>query len=158
MAKPDRICLRRFVGYPTEHIGRYGDGDQFIGFAGLVWPKDPSGPLDRRFYVGVHYFDRLGFHRRTDAEFALGLMEGEAAYSRGKNLYRPATDRMIATVTALDRMQFCDINVRPFEVEIDGCVFGLLYDSDPDDGSERIVLVPGSAEFYPPWDGHNMSC
>ncbi|GAA5511234.1 hypothetical protein Rcae01_06750 [Novipirellula caenicola] len=53
-------------------------------------------------------------------------------------------------LSQLDDVQFCDISVRPFQIQIDGVNFGLVADDD----HGCVHLQPGSQiTFMEPWDG-----
>jgi hypothetical protein len=46
-----------------------------------------------------------------------------------------------------------DIAIRPFWLEVDGVVFGLVVCSDPE-RHEWVMLYPDDLCFCAPWDGH----
>jgi len=53
-------------------------------------------------------------------------------------------------MAGLGETEFCNIEIKPFQVEIDGFIFGLV----PDEASKIIELQPSSTiAFEEPWDG-----
>src|SRR3954469_6718157 len=68
-----------------------------------------------------------------------------------------ASARPDEMVAALGPVEYADIEIELFRVEIDGGVFGLVDVSRPQDGpafAERVLLVPTGLLFRPPWDGN----
>jgi hypothetical protein len=67
-------------------------------------------------------------------------------------------------VAALGKIELCDIRVKPFQAEIDGYLFGLVYEcedaedpDDPDAKEEHVMLQPNDVMFHPPWDSGEYS-
>jgi hypothetical protein len=59
-------------------------------------------------------------------------------------------------VASLGEVEYADIEIELFQVEIDGGTFGLVDVSEPEQGpefAERVLMTPGSLLFHPPWDG-----
>jgi hypothetical protein len=59
-------------------------------------------------------------------------------------------------VAALGAVEYADIEICLFRVEIDGQVFGLVDVSRPEEGpafAERVAMEPGNLLFRAPWDG-----
>jgi formate hydrogenlyase regulatory protein HycA len=59
-------------------------------------------------------------------------------------------------VAALGEVEYADIEIELFQVEIDGGIFGLVDVSQPEAGpefAERVQLWPTGLLFHPPWDG-----
>ena len=53
-------------------------------------------------------------------------------------------------VSKLNEIEYCNIEVKLFEIEIDGFKFGLI----PNEESKMIELQPSSTiSFSEPWDG-----
>jgi hypothetical protein len=54
-------------------------------------------------------------------------------------------------------LTFCDLAIRPFRVDFDDVVFGLIdeSDDDPDEGhgGPWAELYPQQLGFHEPWDG-----
>ena len=59
--------------------------------------------------------------------------------------------------TGLGPIDWADIKIKLFRVEIDGTTFGMVDVSEPDEGPEwadRVSMVPGDLLFTAPWDGN----
>ena len=98
----------------------------------------------------LHKFDGWGQHIGTDHWFAGVERPWGDAVER-------ANARLDEMVAALGEVEPADIEICLFQVEIDGCVFGLVYVSHPEEGPEfadRVAMVPGDLLFHAPWDGN----
>src|SRR5581483_2403650 len=142
-ALPKKIKIRRERGYHTHYVGKCKDGTQFMAF--VVATKPATGRRTPRWYAVVHHFDSNGKHLATESKF-LGCKEF------AKDLSNP--DVKLATLLRnLGPRIYGDISVRLFKVRIDGETFGLVDESIPIKGYQRIDLVPHGLAFFPPWDG-----
>lgn len=59
-------------------------------------------------------------------------------------------------VAELGEVEYADIGIRLFEIGIDGCTFGLVDVSQPEEGpkfADRVAMLPGDLLFHAPWDG-----
>ena len=167
MAEPDKLLIphENFEGGRFTHVGRYGGGNQFMGYLTYADPKfyhteevTPSGDLLFREHTNcfavLHRFDTAGLHLGTDVERVGGTEEsGERDWAK--------LEEMIA---GLGRVKFCDIRVRPFRVEFGKVVHGLIHEcvdaEDPGDPSathEYVMLEPNDIMFHPPWDSGEYS-
>jgi hypothetical protein len=149
MGVPQTIKIRREAGYHTDRIGKYGDGNQFMGFvtAALPTPLPKDWQAHKRWYAVLHTFDKKGKHLRTDAWFAGTTASGEREAVAGAEA---KLDQMIA---ALGKVRHGNVKVGLFREEIDGHTFGLVDASEPGEGYESIHLIPNDLAFFAPWDG-----
>ena len=74
------------------------------------------------------------------------------AESRGEFLER-AAGYLAELLDELPAKRRCDVFIERFEVRIHGRVFGLVDDSEPSEGYERITLWPNDLAFFPPYGG-----
>lgn len=147
MAVPGKIRICREADYVTHHLGIFRGCRQFMGFvtATLPSPSPTDWEVHKRWYAVLHRFDPLGDHLGTDAWFAGTSADGEdEAIDRA---------RLSEMIESLGRIMYCDIDVKLFQVEVDGQIFGLVDGSDPEEGIERVLLLPNDLAFFAPWDG-----
>lgn len=146
-ALPGKIRIKRVENHHAHHIGRGSDGTQFMAFiVALPLGEQPEHRCVRsRWYAILHRFDPEGRHLGTETTF-LGTKE----FAHELNGAETRLKRMIRT---LGTVKYCDVEVAPFSVRIDGHTFGLVDASTPEGGYERIDLLPNGLAFFPPWDG-----
>jgi formate hydrogenlyase regulatory protein HycA len=165
MAGPDKLRIPQGEGR-FEDIGRFPDGTQFYGcvtgaFPGGVKYPPPTDEWMRkkRWLAVVHLFDAEGNHLRTDCR--LGGMDGEGREAAGENAYQKLQLLLGELVETKGDPEFQDIWVRPFRVEVEGVVFGLMYEPDedcPEDPNAGCVMLePQDVMFHPPWDSGEYS-
>jgi len=147
VALPDMIPIAYEPDYHTGTIGRYVGGQFFASIHGAHPPG--ADPLDRgslRWYVVLHLFDPDGRHRSSDIWYAGagGVFAGAIAEAGEARLRR--------LLDSLADQEYGDIAIRPFQVEHDGVVFGLIDESDEERG-DWAELHPNRLGFGPPWDG-----
>ena len=124
MPVPERIPVRREAGYHTDQIGRYGNGNQYIGFVFFL-------EREQRSLVSVlHLFDAKGAHLASEG------WEGDPERALEEAIAKLANARP------------GDVSIRPFSVELLGTEFGLVQDGD-----ESVEYRPYGLAFFPPWDG-----
>jgi hypothetical protein len=158
MAIPEVIRVSRDGGNYSSCMGSYSldvDDNQFWGRVVACFSKPPEPrPADwcpeKRWYAVLHKFDGWGRHIGTDHWFAgVDRPWGDAP--------ERASARLDEMVAVLGEIEHSDIEVRLFRVEIDGCVFGLVDVSQPEEGPEftdRVAIVPGDLLFHAPWNGN----
>lgn len=167
MAEPDTLLIpyEDFEFGRFTHVGRYGDGNQFMGYVTYAFPKSyhteevtPDGQLLFREHTNcfavLHRFDPAGRHVRTDVERVEGNRDSDQRdWAK--------LDEMIA---GLGQVEFCDIRVKPFRVEFGKVVHGLVYEcwdaedpNDPGATCEYVMLEPNDIIFHPPWDSGKYS-
>lgn len=147
MALPDTIPIVYGPDYRTDTIGRYEGGQFFASIHGAHPPG--TDPLDRastRWYVVLHLFDEDGWHQSSDI-WCAGIRE----YFRGA-VAEAGNARLHRLLDGLTGRKYGDIAIRPFKVEYDGIVFGLIDESDEERG-DWAELYPDRLGFHPPWDG-----
>jgi formate hydrogenlyase regulatory protein HycA len=146
---PQSIKIAREEGYHTDCIGKYGDGNQFMGFvtAAMPEPLPEDWETHKRWYAVLHTFDKEGKHLNTEAWFAGTTASGEReAVARAQ----AKLDQMIA---ALGKVKYGSVKVGLFQVQIDGHTFGLVDASEPEEDYVSIHLLPNDLAFFEPWDG-----
>jgi hypothetical protein len=153
VAIPELIPIRHEPDYRTSTIGRYDGGQFFAWITGAFPPGTKIGPdwgEHKRWYAVIHRFDRDGHHTGSDV-FCPGTGTTIA--------YSDAIDAKLAEwLDALPGRKYCDIAVRPFQLTVDGIVFGLVPECHGDypEGEEEddwAEFYPGRLGFYPPWNG-----
>jgi formate hydrogenlyase regulatory protein HycA len=111
----------------------------------------------KAWYGVLHRFDAEGNHIGSEARLGAPDSEGwdeacaKASHELGQLL------REIAQAEPV----LCDVWVKPFSVEIDGVLYGLIYGSQywDDEGAEHewVMLQPNDIMFHPPWDSGDYS-
>ncbi|MCE9554123.1 MAG: hypothetical protein K8T91_12210 [Planctomycetes bacterium] len=150
-------------------IGRYSDGNQYMAFVTGAFPADwwsGSRPADylrlfwaehKRWYAVLHRFDAAGKHLGTEVRSGGTTADGES------QAIERAAEELEGLLAMLGPREPCDIAIRPFEVEVDGYMFGLIYecvDAEGPDSSathEYVMLQPNDVMFHPPWDSGEYS-
>src|SRR5215467_11251508 len=74
---PDKVKIKREEHYHTHHIGKFGDGYQFMAFVVGVTPQIDDRKRKIRWYAVLHRFDGDGNHLGTEASFL-----GTAAFAK----------------------------------------------------------------------------
>ena len=135
-AGPEKVHLIP-DGDRIVNVGRLADGRLYFVEGQLDW----SGGATKDF-VCTFLFDADGHLVGQTIE----LIGVRGSYPSG------AVDAAMRNhLAALGAHSIADIWVRPFSVESDGTVFGLV-PRQTDDGEWRITFMPGNTlEFYPPW-------
>ena len=150
MAIPELIPIVHEPDYRTSTIGRYDGGQFFAWITGAFPPGTKIGPDwgdHKRWYAVIHRFDRDGTHIGSDAFCpGTGTNPGYSAAIKAK---------LAEWLDALPGRKYCDIAIRPFQIEVDGIVFGLVPDRPTKDGGEPkgAEFYPGMLGFHEPWDG-----
>ncbi|GAA4841709.1 hypothetical protein [Algivirga pacifica] len=145
MKFPKKIPIERLEDYHTHYIGTYEDGKQFWGYETFVITKRDISPYEnwqqyRREYAVLYLFDSEGNFQEVKHEFA-GTTDA---------LKFDTDIKIEQLVSSLKGVEYHDIEIKPFEVEINGYKFGLI----PNHESEMIELQPSSTiAFSEPWDG-----
>jgi formate hydrogenlyase regulatory protein HycA len=153
MAVPDVILIRYKPDHRTDTIGRYADG-QFL--ASITWafregvglPRD--WPRHKRLYAVLHRFDRDGHHMDADIWFAGTWAEKQHPPDQDPVVAR-AESKTAELLGSLPAIEYGNIAIRPFRLEVDGVVFGLVVGGDGE--YEWATLEPDDLFFSVPWDG-----
>ena len=154
MAVPEVIPIRYEPDYRTDAIGRYAHG-QFL--ASITWafregvglPRD--WPRHKRLYAVLHRFDRDGHHLDSNIWFA-GTWAEKQQHPPGEDpVLARAESKMAELLGSLPEIDYGEIAIRPFRLEVDGVVFGLVVGGDEE--HEWATLEPDDLLFTVPWDG-----
>lgn len=141
---PKTLPINREEEYHTHFIGKTKDGTQFFGYQTFVFPNGipkEDSEKSRKEYVVLHLFDKKGNHLKTDHWYAGTTDQTSDELTQNK------LEEMVAE---LGGVKYQDIAVKPFQIEIDGIVFGLI----PDENTKSIELQPSSTiAFSAPWNG-----
>jgi hypothetical protein len=145
---PEKLPIERTEDYHTHYLGLYSGNRLFWGYETFFFPSRTVGREDwqnyRRDYVILHLFDRQGNHLETRSEFLGTAAESDAQAS---------SEKLEQWVNDLGEVQYADIEVKLFQVYIDGVVFGLVPNTEDED-NPSIELAPSSTiAFFEPWDG-----
>jgi hypothetical protein len=146
---PSKIPIERIEEYHTHYLGKLTNGNLFWGYSTFITTKTfleiqeiEGNWEDYRFeYAILHIFDSIGNHLQT--KHHLGGTVKQIDY---KTLFK----KLESMISELGNFEFQDIEVCPFQVEIDNVIFGLV----PNESYGVIELQPNSSlAFGPPWDG-----
>jgi hypothetical protein len=158
MTVPEIIPIARAPNYRTDMIGRYAHG---IFLASITWafregvgiPED--WPEHKRLYTVLHRFDRDGHHLNSDIWFA-GTWAEKQQYPPDKDpVLARAKLKMAELLGSLPELEYGDIAIRPFRLNVDGVIFGLIVHGEHEDEDDwaRVQLLPDGLVFHEPWDG-----
>ena len=164
MAAPDTLLipLEDFDYGRFTHVGRYGSGNQFMGYITYADPKYyhteetmPDGQIIWREHTNcfavLHRFDATGRHLGTDIERVEGTRDSDTR----------DWARLEEMIAELGEAEFGEIRVRPFQVEVGKVVHGLIYECErwEEDGEDHewVMLEPNDIMFHPPWDSGEYS-
>lgn len=143
MPIPEIIPIAWMEDLHTEFIGHCADGTQFFLNEVFVFrePKSKNWQDSRHEYLVLYLFDSDGNYLKHESWYA-----GTTA-TLDEEILEAKRDEMLAE---LGEINFCNIAVRPFSVQIDGITFGLIDDKE----KEMVTLQPSSQiSFMAPWDG-----
>ncbi len=136
-AAPEKIRLIP-DDWHIQHVGRLVDGRLFW----VAGQLDPAGGATKDF-VCTFIFDKDG----RLIEHAIELIGVRGSYPKGS--VAMALHRHLA---ALGDPSAIDIWVRPFNVESNGTVFGLI-PRQTGGGEWRVEFMPGNTlSFFAPWE------
>jgi formate hydrogenlyase regulatory protein HycA len=158
MAIPELIRVSRTGGNYSSCIGFYDldtNDNEFWGRVVAAFTPTPKTPGEdwrphKRWYAVLHKFDGTGRHIETEHWFAGTTGDGE------KEVVARASAKLDEMLAALGPVEYADIQIRLFEVKIDGVRFGLMDVSEPEAGPEfadRVAMEQGNLLFHAPWDG-----
>jgi formate hydrogenlyase regulatory protein HycA len=172
MAEPDRLRIpyEDFQCARFDLVGSYGNGNQYMAFLTGAFPVDwhigkysseyirTRWDEHKQWYAVLHRFDADGNHLGTEARSGGTTADGE------REAIKRADKELTRMLNSLGSRETCDVWVRPFGVEIDGYLFGLIYNcvdaEDPDDPGatvEYVMLEPNGIMFHAPWDSGEYS-
>ncbi|PSR54362.1 hypothetical protein AHMF7605_12995 [Adhaeribacter arboris] len=141
---PELIPITREEDYYTHYLGETENGILFFGYDTFVFPNGFSSGNwedERLEYALVYLFDKKGNPIETKYKYA----------GKTSEIQPGKTNQLLEELIAeLGKLEFKDIEVKPFKTEIDGIDFGLI----PNDEIQMIELQPSSTiAFSEPWDG-----
>lgn len=145
MKFPEKIPVERMEDYHTHHIGKYEYENQFWGYETFVFTERPIPDGEdwekyRREYAVLYLFDKEGNFKEAKYEFA----------GTSDSIKFDIEEKIEELVSQLGKIEYCNIEVKPFEIKIDGFKFGLI----PNEESEMIEFQPSNTiAFGEPWDG-----
>jgi formate hydrogenlyase regulatory protein HycA len=172
VAEPERLLIpfEDFEYARFNLIGRYAGNNQFMAFVTGAFPADwwsgdrPPEYLrnrwaeHKRWYAVLHRFGPDGTHLGTEV-----WNGGTTADGQGEAIER-AGKKLNELLESLGPREPCDIRVKPFGVDVDGYLFGLVYQlnnyedpANPDGTHECVMLEPNDIMFHPPWDSGDYS-
>ena len=141
MSKPNLVAIEH-DDYHASHVGRTADGTQFF----LTTPFVPAiGGRAGREFVALYIFDAQGRFR----EARIDDLGTRVEYSEER-----ARFTVESRLGELGKVEYCRIEVQPFEVERFGAVFGLVARPSEGEIDEWWVEVqPGNyMAFHEPFD------
>jgi formate hydrogenlyase regulatory protein HycA len=146
MTFPEKIPIERMDDYQTEYMGQMADGRLFWVYTTFLYTipykeivkRGEDWKAYRREYCILFLFDKNG-------DLMSSQFQSEPL-SRASYL----DTYLKEWVAALGPVEYMDIEVKLFQVMIDGHVFGLV----PNEEGKCIELQPSNTiAFYEPWDG-----
>jgi len=150
MAVPGIIPIAYEPHGRTEAIGLYTEG-QFLGSVTYAFPKgfrpDDGWEEQKRLYSVLHTFDAEGGYRDSEIWCAGTWAEQQ----RDASVLARARAHLATRLRSLPRRTYTDIAIRPFELVVDGVLFGLV--TGEEDGEGWAELYPDRLGFGAPWDG-----
>ena len=141
----------------AKYIGLTAEGRQFF-LSNLFEPAYEENP--GKEFVALFLFDSDGslVEDRID-DFGTRAEMGLSPVLPGNKIESNVIeDTLQKRLAEMGDVQFCDIEIKPFEIERFGQAFGFIPQApeDPNDEDDHwcIELHPGNfMAFYPPWDG-----
>jgi hypothetical protein len=163
MAVPEIIPIAHEPDYRTSTIGHYAHG-QFLASITWAFREDafipgvglpPDWPEHKRLYAVLHRFDPDGHYVDSDVWFAGTWAEASRHLPGDNPVVARAEAKMTELLDGLPGFEYGDIAIRPFELNVDGVVFGLVVGGAHEDGKnwEWATLWPDDLMFHEPWDG-----
>jgi formate hydrogenlyase regulatory protein HycA len=154
MAVPEVIPISYEPHGRAEAIGRYADG-QFLGTVTYAFPRgyrpDDGWENEKRLFAVLHTFDAEGRHRDSEIWCAGTWAEQLRAPDGEASILQRARVHLAKLLRSLPRRSYTDIAIRPFQLTVDGVLFGLVTGQDEEGGWAE--LYPDRLFFSPPWDG-----
>jgi hypothetical protein len=150
---PDVIPIKYEPDYRTGRIGRYTGGQFFADITGAYQEGVRPGHdwrNQQRIYAVLHLFDGSGHHTGSNLRFTGVRGDSPAAVE--------AAEQVLSDwLASLEAVTNCNIAIRPFRVDFDSVVFGLIDETtdDPDEGhgGPWAELYPQGLGFHEPWNG-----
>ena len=144
MSLPEVIPIAHERGYRTDTIGMY-DGGQFLAvITGAYRDEDGRRRESMRWYAVLHLFDHHGNHESSKIRL---LGTGQL------NEVRLDPEPLQTLLDTLPGRRYGDIAIKPFRVDFDGVVFGLIDESGDHGDGGWAELYPDRLGFHAPWNG-----
>jgi len=154
MAVPEVVPIAYMPKHRTESIGRYADG-QFLASITYAFPQgfrlDSGWEEHKRLYTVLHTFDAEGHYRDSEIWCAGTWAEQLRNPDGDESVLQRARVHLAKLLRSLPRRSYTDIEVRPFQLTVDGVLFGLVVRED--EGESWAELYPDRLAFGEPWDG-----
>ncbi|MFJ8005730.1 hypothetical protein [Streptomyces fagopyri] len=154
MAVPPVIPIAYTPKSRTETIGHYADG-QFLASVTYAFPEgyrpDDGWEEHKRLYTVLHTFDSQGHYRDSEIWCAGTWAEQQLAPDGESSVLSRARAHLAKLLRSLPRRSYTDIAVRPFQITVDGVLFGLVVKEDEEE--TWAELYPDRLGFAEPWDG-----
>jgi hypothetical protein len=138
-APPKRIAINR-DDYHARYVGRTADGRQFF----LTTPFIPAIDGSARYeFTALYIFDDAGLLIEAQIDDLGTRTESDEAR---------AVSILKQRLGALGTVEYCRIEVQPFQIARFGTIFGLV-PSLSEDEKWWVELHPGNyMAFHEPWD------
>ncbi|MER6421685.1 hypothetical protein [Streptomyces sp. NPDC001137] len=154
MAVPEIVPIAYVPKHRTESIGRYAQG-QFLASITYAFPQgfrpDDGWEEHKRLYTVLHTFDAEGEYRDSEI-WCVGTWAEQQRNPHGDDsVLTRARIHLAKLLRSLPRRSYTDIAIRPFQLTVDGVLFGLVTGQD-EEGS-WAELYPDRLFFSSPWDG-----
>ncbi|MHA5049645.1 hypothetical protein [Streptomyces sp. SD15] len=158
MAVPPVIPIAYEPKSRTETIGRYADG-QFLASLTYAFPEgyrpDDGWEEHKRLYTVLHTFDAGGRYHDSEIWCAGTWAEQQRAPYGDDSVLSRARAHLGKLLRSLPRRAYTDIAIRPFQLTVDGVLFGLVIEEDEEESWAE--LYPDRLGFGEPWDGTHDS-
>lgn len=104
----------------------------------------------------LHRFDSQGRHLHSDIWCAGTWAEQQRRPHGNDSVRARARTRLAQLLDRLPRLTYGDIAIRPFQLTMDGVIFGLIPERHAESEGEDdwAELYPDRLGFSAPWDGH----
>ncbi len=159
MPVPEIIPIAHEPDYRTSTIGRF-DGGQF--FASITYASPESEERDdaregrKQLYAVLHKFNPEGSHTDSDI-WCAGTWDQQQRHRYDEHSPLNLAERKLEGMLAgLPGREYGSIAIRPFQLTVDGVVFGLVtecHGEDEDGEHDWAELYPDGLGFGDPWDG-----
>ncbi|WP_435221850.1 hypothetical protein [Streptomyces sp. Tue6028] len=144
--------------YRTATIGRYAEG-QFLASVTYAFPEGFSleeGREDKkRLYTVLHQFDSQARHIHSNI-WCAGTWAEQQRHPHGNDSALVWAKAGLAQLLhSLPQLRDGDIAIRPFQLTVDGVLFGLVSERHAEGAGEDdwAELYPDGLESSAPWDG-----
>ena len=158
MAVPEIVSIAHEPDYRTKTIGQCAGG-QFLASITYAFPHGFSAcegwEDQKRLYVVLHQFNSEGWHLRSDIWCAGTWAEQQRRPQGNDSVLARAEARLAELLDRLSQRKYGDIAIRPFQLTVDGVVFGLISErhEEGDGEDDWAELHPDNLGFGAPWDG-----